>query len=188
MLFFWAFFLGVFLCVQCCQFLWIVHLWLSLRFYLTFMFSPNEHLFYLYHAENKFHFDWMIMRPFYIAIPLRQQSVDKHVALLRRIILVRIQAVFLLTPYYFVFSGEAANTNCIIFVLTWPDLELIIYLTREEHTNQYTTDAVCIIDKDVFHFYLFLRTRGVIHPVLKVTSPFDLSSRSIPQTWKQVLY
>jgi hypothetical protein len=50
---------------------------------------------------------------FYIAISLKQQSVDKHVALLRRIILVRIQAVFLLTPYYFVFSEEAANTNCI---------------------------------------------------------------------------
>jgi len=61
------------------------------------------------------------MRPFYIASSLKQQSVDKHVVLLRRIILVRIQAVFLHTLYYFVLSGEGSKYQlyCLCFDMTW---------------------------------------------------------------------
>jgi hypothetical protein len=39
------------------------------------------------------------------------------------------------------FSGEAANTNCIVFGLTRSGLEPTIYPTRGEHANQYATDA-----------------------------------------------
>jgi hypothetical protein len=42
-----------------------------------------------------------------------------------------------------VLSGEATNTNFIVFGLTQPGLEPMIYHTRGEHANHYTTDAVC---------------------------------------------
>ena len=42
-------------------------------------------------------------------------------------------------------SGEATNTNFVVFSLTRPGLELTIYRTRGEHANHYTTDAVSII-------------------------------------------
>jgi hypothetical protein len=38
-------------------------------------------------------------------------------------------------------SGEEAHTNCIVFGLTLPGLELTIYRTRGEHTIFHTTDA-----------------------------------------------
>ena len=38
--------------------------------------------------------------------------------------------------------GEATNTNFIIFDLTRSGLERMIYRTRGEHANQYTTEAV----------------------------------------------
>jgi hypothetical protein len=44
-----------------------------------------------------------------------------------------------------VLSGEATNTNFIVFGLTRPGLEPIIYHTRGEHANYYTNDAVYII-------------------------------------------
>jgi len=39
-------------------------------------------------------------------------------------------------------SGEAANTNFIIFGLTHSGLESTIYRTRGEHANHYITNAV----------------------------------------------
>jgi hypothetical protein len=41
-----------------------------------------------------------------------------------------------------VLSGEATNTNFIVFGLTRPGHEPTIYSTRGEHANQYATDAV----------------------------------------------
>jgi hypothetical protein len=41
-----------------------------------------------------------------------------------------------------VLSGEATNTNFIVFGLTRSGLELTIYRTRDEHTNYYTIDVV----------------------------------------------
>jgi hypothetical protein len=40
-------------------------------------------------------------------------------------------------------SGEATNTNFIVFGLTGPGLEPMIYRTQGEHANYYTTDEVC---------------------------------------------
>jgi hypothetical protein len=40
-------------------------------------------------------------------------------------------------------SGEATNTNFIVFGLTRPGLEPMIYRTQGEHANYYTTDEVC---------------------------------------------
>jgi hypothetical protein len=41
-----------------------------------------------------------------------------------------------------VLSGEATNTNFIVFALTRSGLEPTIYGTQGEHANHYTTDAV----------------------------------------------
>jgi hypothetical protein len=43
-----------------------------------------------------------------------------------------------------VFSGEATNTNFIFFGLMRSGLESLIYSTRYEHTNHYTTNAVSV--------------------------------------------
>jgi hypothetical protein len=41
-----------------------------------------------------------------------------------------------------VLSGEATNTNFVVFDLTRSGLEPTIYRTRDEHVNHYTTDAI----------------------------------------------
>jgi hypothetical protein len=41
-----------------------------------------------------------------------------------------------------VLSGEATNTNFIVFALTRPGLKPTIYHTQGEYANYYTTDAV----------------------------------------------
>jgi hypothetical protein len=41
-----------------------------------------------------------------------------------------------------VLSGEATNTNFMIFGLTRPGIEPTIYRIRDEHANHYTTNAV----------------------------------------------
>jgi hypothetical protein len=38
-------------------------------------------------------------------------------------------------------SGEATNTNLIVFGLTRPGIEPTIYHTQGEHANHYATDA-----------------------------------------------
>ena len=58
------------------------------------------------------------------------------------------------------FSGEATNTNCIVFALARPGLEHIIYHTRDEHTNHYyTTDAINVtcFRHDIAEVLLILR-------------------------------
>ena len=47
-------------------------------------------------------------------------------------------------------SGEATNTNFIVFGLTRPGLELTIYRTWGEHANHYTTDAVQFLVSQMF--------------------------------------
>jgi hypothetical protein len=61
-------------------------------------------------------------------------SLGRHVAPLGHIILILSQPVFALTPYCCVLSGEAANTNFIVFGLTRTRLEPTIYRTRGKHT------------------------------------------------------
>jgi hypothetical protein len=41
-------------------------------------------------------------------------------------------------------SGEATNTNFIVFGLTWQGLEPTFYRTPGVHANHYTTDAVAL--------------------------------------------
>jgi hypothetical protein len=79
---------------------------------------------------------------FYSDSSLKQQSAERHVALLGHIILIPSQPVFALSPQCCVLGGEATNTNLIFFGLTRPGLERTIYRTRGEHANNYTTDMV----------------------------------------------
>ena len=58
---------------------------------------------------------------FYIASSLKQQSAARHVSPLEHIILIPTQSLATLNKYC-VFSGEAANTNFIVYGLTWLEL------------------------------------------------------------------
>jgi hypothetical protein len=81
------------------------------------------------------------MLGFYSASSLKQRSAGRHVAPRGHIILIPSQPVFALSPYCRVLSGEATNTNFLVFRLTRPVLESTIYRTRGEHANHYATDA-----------------------------------------------
>jgi hypothetical protein len=48
-------------------------------------------------------------------------------------------------------SGEATNTNFIVFDWTRSELELTIYRTRGEHANYYAIDAVTETGDDIFN-------------------------------------
>ena len=79
---------------------------------------------------------------FYSVSSLKQQSAGRHVAPLAHIILIPSQPVFALSPKCCVLSGEATNTNFIVYGLIRPGLEPTIYRTRGEHANHYATDVV----------------------------------------------
>ena len=101
----------------------------------NFQWDDDEVRFVLYQHDE---FDFYINN----ASSLKQQSADIHVALLGHIILILSQPVFALSPLYCLISGEATNTNFIVFSLTRPVLETTIYRTRGEHANHYATDAL----------------------------------------------
>jgi hypothetical protein len=77
----------------------------------------------------------------YSASTLKQQSEGRHVSPLEHIILIPSQPVFALTPKC-VLSGEAKNTNFIVFGLTGPGLKPTIDSIKGEQANLYTTDEV----------------------------------------------
>ena len=61
----------------------------------------------------------------------------------RHIILIPSELVFALYPLLLcALSGEAKNTNFIVFGLTRSEFEATIYHTRGEHANHYTINAV----------------------------------------------
>ena len=77
---------------------------------------------------------------FYKASSLKQQSVGRHVALLKTLFSFRANQslLFLLNAACL----EATNTNFTFFGLTRLGLKPTINLTRGEHANHYATDAV----------------------------------------------
>jgi hypothetical protein len=76
------------------------------------------------------------MFDFYSASSLKQQSVDRHSPPLGHIILIPNQPVFALSPYCCMLSGEATNSNFIVFGFTWSELKLTIYHTRSDAVKQ----------------------------------------------------
>ena len=81
---------------------------------------------------------------FYSACSLKQHSAGRRVASLGNIILIPSRPVFALPSYCCVLSGEASNTNFIVFGLTRLGLEPTIYRTQGEHANHYATDEPTI--------------------------------------------
>jgi hypothetical protein len=112
------------------------------------------------------------------AISLKQQSADRHVAPLRNIILIPSQRVFALAPECCLLSGEATNTNFIVFGLTRSGLEPMIYRTLGEHTNHYTTNAV---QNELMVLYL-ITTNYNIYSIL--FTGFVQVLESLESTWK----
>ena len=76
--------------------------------------------------------------------------MGRHIAPLRHIILILSQPVFALTLYCCLLSGDATNTNCIVFGFTRTELEPTIYRTRDKHANHYTTNVVKFILKESY--------------------------------------
>ena len=65
-------------------------------------------------------------------------------------------------------SGEATNTNLIVFGLTRSGLEHTIYRNRDEHTNNYTTmyhiknknaHACLNFNVNIFHAVIFMKSQ-----------------------------
>jgi hypothetical protein len=80
--------------------------------------------------EVRFVLDQHAELDFYNASSLKQQSAGRHVAPPGHIILIPSRPVFALSPYCCVLSGEATNTNLIVFGLARPELEPTIYRIR----------------------------------------------------------
>ena len=55
-------------------------------------------------------------------------------------------------------SGEAMNTNFIVFELTRSGLELMIYQTLGEHANHYTTDVVHFLSIKLQVYHIMSRS------------------------------
>jgi hypothetical protein len=99
----------------------------------------NSAIFQIYHGANKLIVNEM---DFYSASSHKQQSVDRHVGPLGHIILISSQPVFVLSPQCCVVSGEATNTNFLVFGWTQSGLKPTTYrIQRVKHANHYTTDA-----------------------------------------------
>ena len=72
-------------------------------------------------------------------------------------------------------SGEATNTNFIVFGLTRPGLELTIYRTRDEHANHHATDA---IEKNQLNLWCIIFV-GVILQIVSENAYFFGSNEEI---------
>ena len=110
---------------------------------------------------------------FYSANSLKQKSAARYVAAFGHIILIASQPVFTLSPKCCVLSKEATNTNVIVFGLTWPGLEHMIYRTRGEHANHYAIDSLSNYDK---YHYIINCLRSRIFFTLKINI-------HVPSTW-----
>jgi hypothetical protein len=78
--------------------------------------SLMQHARQQYSPSNRINLnlDFLMLRN---ASSLKQQSTSRHVAPLKHIILIASQPVFSLSPYCCMLSGEATNTNFIVFCL-----------------------------------------------------------------------
>ena len=109
---------------------------------------------------------------FYSASSLKQQSAGRHVAPLGTHF-PDSEPTSICSFSLMLHSGEATNTNYIVFGLTRSGLEPTIYRTQDEHANHYTTDAVDIFSiniknvlkfkHDIFHIGLLIISQPISH-------------------------
>ena len=128
------------------------------------LFNDNSAIFQLYHGENKFNFNEMMMKSTlyltntqsWIFIVLghwnNSQWVDMSLHSYTLFWYRAIQSLlFLLNAACL--AKKAINANFIVFGLTRPGLEPMIYHTRCEHANHYATDVV----KKLKRYSVFLK-------------------------------
>ena len=77
--------------------------------------------------------------------------------------LFRANQSWLLLLKYCVLSGEATNTNFIVFGFTQPGLEPTIYHTRGEHTYHYTTDVLHMQNKNEKTYWRMIIGKGFLY-------------------------
>jgi hypothetical protein len=92
----------------------------------------------------RFVLDQHVELDIFSASSLKQQSAGRYVAPLGHIILIPSRPVFDLSPDCCMLSGEATNTNVIVFGLTRPWLDPTIYLTRKTSTLT-ITPPMCLL-------------------------------------------
>ena len=85
-------------------------------------------------------------------------------------------------------SGEATNTNFIVFGLTRPGFEPTIYRTRGEHVYHYATDAViCACGK--LHYFLGIYWSKLMQLVCLLTEDGSEAKTETLQTiWGQTKF
>jgi hypothetical protein len=64
-------------------------------------------------------------------------------------------------------SEEATNTHFIVFDMTRPGLESMIYRTRGEHAKHYAIDAVFVVTEKLIKFRKFVSKQYTILGVNK---------------------
>jgi hypothetical protein len=80
-------------------------------------------------------------------------------------------------------SGEASNTNIIVFGLTLPGLEPTIYRTRGEHSNHYATAAVQNASKLAFYICIFFSQIFYPTVISEWVIIFNTNSASVNIQW-----
>jgi hypothetical protein len=80
-------------------------------------------------------------------------SPGRHVTPLGHSILNPSQPVFALTPKCCMLSGEATNTNFIVFGLSGQRLGPTVYCTRSEDAIHYIIDACTSIMNEVYYYF-----------------------------------
>ena len=100
---------------------------------------------YIWWDDDDIHFvlDQHAYFDFYVTSSLKQQPTGRNIVTIWHIILILNLPIVALTTYYRGSSGEAANTNFIVFGLTRTRREPTRFHTRGEHATHYTTDVVC---------------------------------------------
>jgi hypothetical protein len=84
---------------------------------------------------------------------LKQLSPGRHVTPLGHIILNPSQPVFALTPKCCMLSGEATNTNVIVFGLSGQRLGPTVYCTRSEDAIHYIIDTCTSIMNEIYYYF-----------------------------------
>ena len=127
---------------------------------------------------------------FYSASSLKWQFADKHVAPLGHIILILRKPVFALCLYCCVLSGEATNTNLIVFGLTRQGLKPTIYHTRGKQTNHYTIDEILwyFMYFIVNDLYYVMKETPIVLTLLKSVGLWEVNLRISGSPLKFCIY
>ena len=129
------------------------------------LFNANSLIFQLYYGENKLIINKMMMRSAlfwtktlsWIFIVIAQWNNCPRIEMSLHsdtLFWFRANQSLLFLRNAALLSVEAPNTNVIVLGLTRPGLEPMIYRTRGEHANHYTTDAVLLVNVTTWIYFV----------------------------------